>query len=79
MTIMSRKLSRMRVGATAAGLVAIVVAGLLTSATTRATPQFAKDTGKSCADCHVDPKGGMNLTTLGAAFKANGNKLPAGG
>jgi len=38
--------------------------------------QFAKDTGKSCADCHTNPKGGGALTPLGEAFKANGNKLP---
>jgi hypothetical protein len=42
----------------------------------RATPQFAKATGKPCAQCHTDPKGGASLTALGTAFKANGNKLP---
>jgi mono/diheme cytochrome c family protein len=41
-----------------------------------ATVQFAKDTGKSCAECHTNPKGGGALTPLGEAFKANGNKLP---
>jgi cytochrome c5 len=41
-----------------------------------ATAQFATDTGKSCGDCHTNPKGGGPLTALGAAFKANGNKLP---
>jgi hypothetical protein len=38
--------------------------------------QFAKETGKSCADCHTNPKGGGALTPLGESFKANGNKLP---
>jgi hypothetical protein len=41
-----------------------------------ATTQFATETGKSCADCHKDPKGGGALTALGEKFKANGNKLP---
>ncbi len=41
-----------------------------------ATPQFATETGKSCGDCHTNPKGGGALTALGEKFKANGNKLP---
>jgi hypothetical protein len=41
-----------------------------------ATMQFATDTGKSCGDCHTNPKGGGALTTFGEKFKANGNKLP---
>ncbi len=58
---------------------AIVIAGasaLVMSSPAAATPQFAKDTGKSCADCHTNPKGGGPLTPLGEKFKANGNKLP---
>jgi hypothetical protein len=51
-------------------------ASLLVSQPAGATVQFAKDTGKSCADCHTNPKGGGALTPLGEAFKANGNKLP---
>jgi len=51
-------------------------ASLLVSQPAGATVQFAKDTGKSCADCHTNPKGGGALTPMGEAFKANGNKLP---
>jgi cytochrome c5 len=59
--------------------VAIVIAGaasLLVSRPAVATPQFAKETGKSCGDCHTNPAGGGPLTPLGEKFKANGNKLP---
>jgi hypothetical protein len=58
---------------------AMVIAGavtLLTAQRAAATPQFAKDTGKSCGDCHTDPKGGGALTPFGEKFKANGNKMP---
>jgi hypothetical protein len=41
-----------------------------------ATSKFASDTGKSCGDCHTNPKGGGALTAFGEKFKANGNKLP---
>jgi mono/diheme cytochrome c family protein len=41
-----------------------------------ATAQFAKDTGKSCGDCHTNAAGGGPLTAFGEKFKANGNKLP---
>jgi len=51
-------------------------ASLLVSQPAGATMQFAKETGKSCADCHTNPKGGGALTPLGESFKANGNKLP---
>jgi hypothetical protein len=53
------------------GAVAVVVPG-----TAVATQQFATQTGKSCADCHTNPKGGGALTAYGEKFKANGNKLP---
>jgi hypothetical protein len=59
--------------------VAALIAGatsLLVPQPAAATAQFAKDTGKSCGDCHTNPQGGGALTPLGAAFKANGNKLP---
>ena len=58
---------------------AIAIAGttsLLVSRSAVATAQFAKDTGKSCGDCHTNTAGGGPLTPLGARFKANGNKLP---
>lgn len=42
-----------------------------------ATQQFATQTGQSCGQCHVNPKGAGPLTPAGEAFKANGNKTPA--
>jgi hypothetical protein len=58
---------------------ALVIAGatsLIVSQPAAATPQFAKDTGKSCGDCHTNPQGGGALTAFGEKFKANGNKMP---
>jgi hypothetical protein len=60
----------------AAAIVVTGVGALLLCSPAAATPQFAKDTGKSCGDCHTNPKGGGALTPLGAQFKANGNKMP---
>jgi hypothetical protein len=57
----------------------LVVAGavsLLTVQRAAATAQFAKDTGKSCGECHTNPSGGGALTPFGEKFKANGNKMP---
>ena len=54
----------------------VSAAALLVSRPAAATPQFAKDTGKSCGDCHTNPAGGGALTPLGEKFKENGNKLP---
>jgi hypothetical protein len=61
----------------AAAAICIAAAGaLIFSQPAAATVAFAKATGKSCADCHTNPKGGGALTPLGTQFKANGNKLP---
>lgn len=61
----------------AVGALAIAVAvPLLTAQRAGATAQFAKDTGKSCGDCHTNAKGGGALTPFGEKFKANGNKMP---
>jgi hypothetical protein len=64
--------------ATGAAVALIVGAagGLVFCAPAAATVAFAKETGKSCGDCHTNPKGGGALTPLGAQFKANGNKMP---
>ena len=75
---MKRK-AKMRYVLACSTAAAIVVAGttsLLVSRPAVATVQFAKDTGKSCGDCHTNPAGGGPLTPLGEKFKANGNKLP---
>lgn len=58
---------------------AVVVTGaisLLAAPRAAATAQFAKDTGKSCGDCHSNASGGGALTPFGEKFKANGNKMP---
>jgi hypothetical protein len=62
-------------GASAAIVLGGAIALLLTQPAA-ATAQFAKDTGKSCATCHTNAKGGGPLTPLGEQFKANGNKMP---
>jgi hypothetical protein len=59
-----------------AALVMIGAVSLVISRPAAATQQFAMETGKSCADCHTNPKGGGELTAFGKEFKANGNKLP---
>jgi len=66
------------IATSAAAAIIIATAGALVfSRPAAATAQFAKETGKSCADCHTNPKGGGALTALGTQFKANGNKMPA--
>jgi hypothetical protein len=66
--------------AIATGIAAAVVVGgasaLVMSQPAAATAQFAKETKKSCGDCHTNAKGGGPLTPLGEQFKANGNKMP---
>jgi mono/diheme cytochrome c family protein len=73
------QVTRTFAAATAAAVViSMGAAGAMMFATPAiATPQFAKDTGKSCAACHTNPQGGGALTPLGTKFKANGNKMPA--
>jgi hypothetical protein len=75
MKLNSRKAFALTCG-TAAVVVMASAASLLISRPAAATMQFAKDTKKSCADCHTNPKGSGPLTPLGEQFKANGNKLP---
>ncbi len=61
----------------AAGAIVIACAtALVISGPASATAKFAAETGKACADCHTNPKGGGALTALGEKFKANGNKMP---
>ena len=61
---------------TAAAVALIGALSLIAARPAAATSQFAKDTGKSCGDCHTSVKGGGPLTPFGEKFKANGNKLP---
>jgi mono/diheme cytochrome c family protein len=73
------QITRTFAAATGAAVALIVGASgaLVFSAPASATAAFAKETGKSCGDCHTNPKGGGALTSLGTEFKANGNKMPA--
>ncbi|NVN98388.1 MAG: cytochrome B5 [Geobacteraceae bacterium] len=38
----------------------------------RATEEYAKQTGQTCATCHLDPAGGGELTAVGKTFTASG-------
>jgi hypothetical protein len=60
----------------AAAIVVLGMTALTLSRPAAATVQFAKDTGKSCGDCHTSVQGGGPLTPLGEKFKANGDKMP---
>ncbi len=58
--------------------VAILIAGTMSLTVSRnanASPAFAASTGKACGFCHQNPAGGGKLTSAGAKFKANGNKM----
>lgn len=73
------KLSSKQALVLSCGTAAAVMIGALSLAISRpvvATQQFAMETGKSCGDCHTNPKGGGALTGFGEKFKANGNKMP---
>jgi len=61
---------------TAAAIAIAGAAALVISLPAVATPQFAKETGKVCGDCHTNPKGSGPLTPFGEKFKASGNKIP---
>jgi predicted heme/steroid binding protein/uncharacterized membrane protein len=43
---------------------------ICTAHTVSATEEYARQTGKVCADCHLDPSGGGELTATGTAFSA---------
>lgn len=61
----------------AAAIIITAAGAIMFSVPAAATTAFAKQTGKSCGDCHTSAKGGGALTPLGIQFKANGNKMPA--
>lgn len=44
---------------------------LFTPQLTGATEEYAKQTGQTCAVCHLDPGGGGELTTAGKSFAAS--------
>ncbi|MBP2679608.1 MAG: cbcZ, partial [Deltaproteobacteria bacterium] len=44
-----------------------------------ATEDFARETGRACGECHLDPSGGGELTGAGKAFlagRAEAGKAP---
>ena len=46
---------------------------LISSQHVCATEEYAKQTGKVCAACHLDPAGGGELTAAGKIFAAARN------
>jgi hypothetical protein len=63
------------VSKTAAAMLIAGAMSLVISQPAAATAEFAKQTGKSCGQCHESPAGGK-LKPYGEQFKANGNKPP---
>ena len=59
------------------GLLLLGVAAMVLVPAASALPQYAAQTGLACGKCHVNPAGGGTRTAFGAAFAANGHKLPA--
>ena len=62
-----------------AAVAALAVGGALMITGPRsadAKPEFAAATGKPCGTCHQNPTGSGPLKAFGAAYKANGYKLP---
>lgn len=47
---------------------------LVSTATTSATPAYAKKEGKTCTYCHVK-MGSKDLNDVGKCYKANGHSL----
>jgi hypothetical protein len=69
----------MKFGKLGAVVTVLAVGGALSIAVPRtadAKPEFAASTGKACGTCHQNPAGSGPLKAFGAAFKANGYKLP---
>lgn len=62
----------------AAGVaVAALIAGAavtLSPSQAQATAAYAKETGKPCGACHVNPAGGGKLTAAGLAFQKSHKK-----
>ena len=53
-------------------LLSILLAILLISSFTHASPEFSGQTGQPCSACHKDPDGGGALTLRGERYKADG-------
>jgi hypothetical protein len=65
----------------AIGAIALIVglAAVVVPRPAGALPSYAQQTGLACGRCHVSPAGGGPRTAFGAAFAANGHKVPAAG
>jgi hypothetical protein len=66
----------LKVGVALVAALAIGWAVVAAPRSAQAKPEFAAQTGKPCGTCHQNPAGGGALKPFGAAFKANGFKLP---
>jgi mono/diheme cytochrome c family protein len=75
MKLKAKKLFVRVCGMAAVTLIAAATS-LVVSKPAAATEQYAKQTGKSCAACHQNPKGGGALTPDGEKFKATEKKPP---
>ena len=75
MKLKAKKLFLRVCGMAAVTLIAAATS-LVVSKPAAATEQYAKQTGKSCAACHQNPKGGGALTPDGEKFKATEKKPP---
>ena len=62
-------------GLATAALLGIMAAGSV-HRPAEALPAYAEQTKLPCAQCHVNPAGGTDLTDFGKKFQANGHKLP---
>jgi hypothetical protein len=72
------KLSMLTIGAiglAAAALLAVVGTGSVPRQAA-ALPVYSEQTKLPCAQCHLNPAGGAELTDFGKKFQANGHKLP---
>jgi hypothetical protein len=56
-------------------VVATSWAVIVTAPTAKATAQYAKQTGKPCGYCHVNPGGGGKLKAAGQKFQKKGHKM----
>lgn len=65
----------MRAAGLAAVLAFALTAGVLAPGSARALPKYARLTGFSCGQCHVNPAGGGPRNAFGLAFAANGRHL----
>jgi hypothetical protein len=57
----------------------VAIAAMTSPQSATALPNYAQQTGQACGRCHVNPAGGGKLTGFGAAFQANGHKMPSKG